>query len=472
MSSDILGGASDVLNGTLGGAWNAKHGYAGKEQAFEGNNVVTRSAPDGAWSLNNLNGSNQAVCRVRREVTNASGATTGNNEESDFTASEVRHGAVKEFCTTGVDFNTLVTGNFVSAGSVSSFTADGNKGFTGLNSSSTDAFFGIQLATPISSSTVAYVAFYSNKAVTGGISLRQSTVNGSIAQSSATNIIQGFNFLGLTANATAAFISFVDDSDATLTISDFAYSGQIFYVGKVTKLYDQSGNGNNAVQGTSGNQPNIYLNTHQLTTNKSNVPHFTNYSAGASHFSVENFQPFGSANSGTGTAIDDFSIVQSLSGMIFGDGDYASAQTATSFGAGSIGLYGGRVDIDVGEVIKSSFGNNSASIQASSDNFPKNPLSNQQAIYGIFRKKDTGTRQITIGPENGLTSTDVTSNSGNQTGPALVSGDNKFTIMADQFFGTISFNSINFMICDTLYYSRDIRDDGIVNILAQVNKLG
>ena len=112
MSSDILGGASDVLNGTLGGAWNAKHGYAGKEQAFEGNNVVTRSAPDGAWSLNNLNGSNQAVCRVRREVTNASGAGTGNNEEADFTASEVRHGAVQRFCT-GADI-LLYTGDFSS----------------------------------------------------------------------------------------------------------------------------------------------------------------------------------------------------------------------------------------------------------------------------------------------------------------------------------------------------------------------
>ena len=192
----------------------------------------------------------------------------------------------------------------------------------------------------------------------------------------------------------------------------------------------------------------------------------------ASRLTIENFQPFGSGGSGVGTAIDDFSIVQSLSGMIFGDGDYASAQTSIAIGSGSFGYYGGRVDIDVNELIKSSFGNNSVGVVASSDNFPKNPLGNQQVIYGIFRKKDTGTRQITIGAENGLTSTDVTSNSGNQTGPALVAGDNRIAIMADQFFGAIQPNNLNFMICDTLYYARDIRDDGIVNILAQVNKLG
>ena len=44
--------------------------------------------------------------------------------------------------------------------------------------------------------------------------------------------------------------------------------------------------------------------------------------------------------------------------------------------------------------------------------------------------------------------------------------------MAGAFFGSINVNTINFMMCDTLYYGRDIRDDGIVNILAQVNKLG
>jgi hypothetical protein len=471
MSSDILGGASDVLNGTLGGAWDAKHGYAGKEQAFEGNNVVARSSPDGAWSLNNLNGSNQAVCRVRREVTNASGATTGNDDEADFTASEVRHGAVKEFCTTGVDFDTLVTGNFVSAGSVSSFTADGNRGYTGLDDGANNSLFGIQLATPISSGTVAYVAFYSNKSLNSAISLRQSTVDGSIAQSSATDIVQGFNIIGLTANATAAFISFRGNPGNEYIISDFAYSGQIFYNGLITTLYDQSGNGNNAVQTVSGSQLHIYSNTHNLFTNKSNVPHYTNRSTSA-HLIVENFQPFGSSNSGVGAGIDDFSVVQSLSGMISGDGDYSSNQTSFVMGSGDIGFFGGRVDIQTDELIRSSFGNQGTAIVASSDNFPKNPLSNQQAIYGVFRKKNTGTRQITIGPENGLTSTDNASNSGNQTGPDINAAGNRIILMAGAFFGSINVNTINFMMCDTLYYGRDIRDDGIVNILAQVNKLG
>ena len=164
--------------------------------------------------------------------------------------------------------------------------------------------------------------------------------------------------------------------------------------------------------------------------------------------------------------------MQSLSGMISGDGDYSSSQTSFVFGSGDLGIFGGRVDIQPDELINSYFGDQGISISVSSDNFPKNPLSNQQAIYGVFRKKNTGTRQITIGPENGLTSTDNTSNNGNQTGRGFNANDNRIILMAGQFFGSVGNNTINFMMCDTLYYGRDIRDDGIVNILAQVNKLG
>ncbi len=78
MSSEILGGAQDVLKGNLGGAWDVKHGYA---DAYTDLGIARKfGGAAAAYSLRDIGAMNGPVVRVRRESDNA---------EADFSASGV-----------------------------------------------------------------------------------------------------------------------------------------------------------------------------------------------------------------------------------------------------------------------------------------------------------------------------------------------------------------------------------------------
>jgi hypothetical protein len=78
MSSEILGGAQDVLKGNLGGAWDVKHGYA---DAYTDLGIARKfGGAAAAYSLRDIGAMNGPVVRVRRESDNA---------EADFSASAV-----------------------------------------------------------------------------------------------------------------------------------------------------------------------------------------------------------------------------------------------------------------------------------------------------------------------------------------------------------------------------------------------
>ena len=78
MSSEILGGAEDVLKGNLGGAWDIKHGYAG---AYTDLGIARKfGVAAAAYSLRDIGAMNGPVVRVRRESDNA---------EADFSADAV-----------------------------------------------------------------------------------------------------------------------------------------------------------------------------------------------------------------------------------------------------------------------------------------------------------------------------------------------------------------------------------------------
>ena len=263
MSSEVLGSGQDVLKGNLGGGWDIKHGYA---DAYTDLGMARRfGGASDAWSLRDIGAMNGRVVKVRRD---------SNDDEVDFTANQVQSGALEEFVQAGLDYDAFLGANFTSAGSVASFTADGKDGFTATNDSSTDGFFGVQLASTVSSSTVVYVSFMLSGTVPdGGLSLRQSTVNGTIGQSAAisgnpavtaeTSLKIGFNSVALTANATSAFISFVSDNDAEFTVSNFK-AHTTSRNGFVRYWYDQSGNGVDLSQNTASNQPEIVLNGGQV----------------------------------------------------------------------------------------------------------------------------------------------------------------------------------------------------------------
>jgi hypothetical protein len=85
MSSEILGGAVDLLKGNLGGAWDIKHGYA---DAYTDLGIARRfGGAAAAYSLRDIGAMNSRVVRVRRD---------SDNEERDFSAQSVK--ACADWC--------------------------------------------------------------------------------------------------------------------------------------------------------------------------------------------------------------------------------------------------------------------------------------------------------------------------------------------------------------------------------------
>ena len=90
MSSEILGGAENVLKGNLGGAWDIKHGYA---DAYTDLGVARRfGSVDAAFSLKDIGAMNGRVVRVRR---------SSDDVEKDFSAGEIASGGLESFVGSG-----------------------------------------------------------------------------------------------------------------------------------------------------------------------------------------------------------------------------------------------------------------------------------------------------------------------------------------------------------------------------------
>jgi hypothetical protein len=159
-----------------------------------------------------------------------------------------------------------VTGAFTSSGA-ESFTANGTDGFTLTNSTST-AFGGIELNQVLAAGEKIYVSF--NLSIDAGantspnLNIREGSITGTTASDEGFfDPSQGFNSTVFTSDSggDARYISFGEnDADpSTYTISDFKVS-RIARNGFVETWYDQSGNGNDATQGTASQQPSIVLN--------------------------------------------------------------------------------------------------------------------------------------------------------------------------------------------------------------------
>ena len=86
MSSEILGGAEDLLKGNLGGAWDAKNGYAG---AYTDLGIARRfGGSAAAYSLRDIGAMNGPVVKVRR---------SGDDVEEGFSASQVQSGSLENW---------------------------------------------------------------------------------------------------------------------------------------------------------------------------------------------------------------------------------------------------------------------------------------------------------------------------------------------------------------------------------------
>ena len=92
MSSEILGGAENVLKGNLGGAWDIKHGYA---DAYTDLGVARRfGGAAAAYSLRDIGAMNGEVVRVRREPYDSTEAI---DDEAKFSANQVSSGALEDW---------------------------------------------------------------------------------------------------------------------------------------------------------------------------------------------------------------------------------------------------------------------------------------------------------------------------------------------------------------------------------------
>ncbi len=211
----------------------------GREQRLNSlGESVLQIAPNAAaaYSLRSLTGGDPKVVRVRRDV---------DNTEQDFTASGVSSGALVDFATSG-------NGVFANAG-YESFTNASASGFTASNTGST-GFAVSDISDGVSGNAVS-VSFDID--ITNGspsISLRTVLDGGSTASNSATYTSSGSKSATLTATKSYVGIGFTEgDAPSNFTVSNFKVLGNGF----VDTWYDQSGNGNHAINDTDAEQPKI-----------------------------------------------------------------------------------------------------------------------------------------------------------------------------------------------------------------------
>ena len=126
MPSEKLASAENALKGNLASAWNILEGSSGD---YTDLGIARRfGGAAAAYSLRDIGAMNGRVVRVRRD---------SDNTEEDFSANQVKGGALENFCDTALTVGTAVngTGSFnnytLTNVSNSGFSADNSGGGTG-----------------------------------------------------------------------------------------------------------------------------------------------------------------------------------------------------------------------------------------------------------------------------------------------------------------------------------------------------
>jgi len=212
---------------------------------------VLQIAPSAAaaYSLRSLTGGDPKVVRVRRVIDNA---------ESDFTASGISSGALVDFVNDIQTLGTAVngTGSFdnytVSNLSTTGFSADNSAGGTG------SAGFPYVFK---DEDVIVVKYTVTNFSSTASLSPQIRGVSAINSVTGKTNSGTAFTANGtytdtLTATADGTHLMYADGNTGSYTISDFeivSHSSSGF----VDTWYDQSGNGNDAINDTDAEQPQI-----------------------------------------------------------------------------------------------------------------------------------------------------------------------------------------------------------------------
>lgn len=261
MSSEILGGAEDVLKGNLGGAWDIKHGYAG---AYTDLGIARKlGGAAAAYSLRDIGAMDGPVVRVRR---------SRDHDERDFNALVVS--SIEEYITAPeTGWNTQPTwaisggaGNIVSQSS------------TATTSTLTVFAYGTN-STIQRSDSATHIKAESGDVITVNLTITnlfQNAAmhfrnNGSTVDS--IGVSNGTADYTVTATNTVTDLAFIDIqtpgdySNATITFNSVSVTAK---TGFVTKWYDQSGNNRPLIQTTASEQPMIVESGSFLNGVKSN----------------------------------------------------------------------------------------------------------------------------------------------------------------------------------------------------------
>ena len=151
--------------------------------------------------------------------------------------------------------------NSVTDGSTT-FVANGKDGFTITATGENITGFKYRFTSPSSASNNYYRVSFHVDDPDGLFEDAQLRLTATGSGATAQTITNGFNSLSLRTGASFEFMTINSDgggSEKTATLSDFRIS-RIARHGFVETWYDQSGSGNNATQGTAGNQPQIVSN--------------------------------------------------------------------------------------------------------------------------------------------------------------------------------------------------------------------
>lgn len=247
MSSEILGGAEDVLKGNLGGAWDIKHGYAG---AYTDLGIAKKlGGATAAYSLRDIGAMNGPVVRVRR---------SRDHNERDFNALSIS--SIEGYITTPeTAWNTQPTWSITGgAGNIVSQSS------TATTSTLTVFAYGTNSNIQRSDSAT-HIKAESGDVITVNLTItnlfQDATLhfrnNGSPVQG--VTVSNGTADYTITAPSTVTDLAFIDIqtpedfSNATITFNSVSVTAKN---GFVTKWYDQIGS-NDLVQPTANDQPKI-----------------------------------------------------------------------------------------------------------------------------------------------------------------------------------------------------------------------
>ena len=224
-----------------------------------GETINSIATPAAAYSLRSLTGGDPKVVRVRRE---------SDNTERDFNASGVHSGALVDFVNGILTVGTAVNGT----GSVDNYTVTGasTTGFSADNSAGGIGSAGFPYTFAINDVMVVRYTV-TNFSSTSSLSPQIRGVSAISSTTGKTNAGSAFTANGtytdtLTATADGTHLMFADGNTGSYTISDFeivSHSSNGF----VETWYDQSGNGNDVAQTTSGKQPKIVTSGALVTVN-------------------------------------------------------------------------------------------------------------------------------------------------------------------------------------------------------------